>query len=65
MAKFKLELSLDNDSLVDWDGGGYAEFCEILDDVKRLTYHADRRESTSGPIRDSNGNIIGRWDLTK
>ena len=52
---FKLEFETDSAA---FDG---AEFPEIAEVRRKLADRIENPDRTEGPIRDSNGNTIGRW----
>ena len=54
---FKLEFETGNAA---FDGAEFPETAEVL---RRLADQIENPASTSGPIRDSNGNTIGRWSM--
>jgi hypothetical protein len=56
MATFNLTIDMDNAAFED-DG---SELRDILSDVRRALF--DHR--SSGTVKDSNGNTVGRWEIT-
>lgn len=61
MARMEISFDLDNDAFTNTlDGGSVAELDRIFGRISDSVWEGN----TEGRIRDSNGNTVGRWEIT-
>jgi hypothetical protein len=60
MAKMVVTFDMDNDSFGTLDGGIVAELDRIFQRISDAVWEGNQE----GRIRDSNGNTVGRWEIT-
>lgn len=66
MAKFKLEIELDNEAFHDEFGDGDAtELARILRKLAERVEYGTPGEGDYGGVKDINGNVVGGWTLDR